>query len=274
MAEYLTEQVGYLVKKLSLQLHRKTTEIVMLLFSNKGAGTLGALAGFAIAIIFTWKFLRSPPPSRPSINPSKRSNAGSSSSGVNVARESSTNAEIHSSQLSFSENHTTESNRPLAELSLGQIVRRRLNGARKVTCQLRGVILEETTPEELKMSATVRHSSKEVLLEIAQSCDVYLMETVDDDHTEERVLAALEIAGLFDSGLLNREKVLFCGTENGRASFVRQLEPDWHIDTNTSVIQGLSRFIRFQLQIGPEASNIMASNISSSSLEQYFSQTC
>ncbi|KAI8558311.1 hypothetical protein RHMOL_Rhmol04G0081300 [Rhododendron molle] len=31
-------------------------------------------------------------------------------------------------------------------------------------------------------------------------------------------------------------QVLFCSTENGRTSFVRQLEPDWHIDMNPDII--------------------------------------
>lgn len=31
-------------------------------------------------------------------------------------------------------------------------------------------------------------------------------------------------------------QVLFCSTETGRSSFVRQLEPDWHIDTNPEVL--------------------------------------
>jgi len=35
-------------------------------------------------------------------------------------------------------------------------------------------------------------------------------------------------------------QVLFCSTENGRSSFVRQLEPDWHIDTDLEIIHQLS----------------------------------
>lgn len=35
-------------------------------------------------------------------------------------------------------------------------------------------------------------------------------------------------------------QVLFCNTENGRSSFVRQLEPDWHIDTNPEIISQLA----------------------------------
>ncbi|CAA7410645.1 unnamed protein product [Spirodela intermedia] len=263
MADYVTEQVGNLVKKLSVHLHRKASE---------GAGSLGALAGFAIAIVFTWKFLRSPT-GRSGRNRPKRTNPGATSSGVNVAREAAPDSEVHSSQLSLTDLHAVDSKDLPVELTLGQMVRKKLNGGRKVTCQLLGVVLEETTPDELQMHATVRHSVKEVLLEIARSCDVYLMETVNDDESEERALAALKGAGLFDSGLLIKEKVLFCGTENGRSSFVRQLEPDWHIDTNPAVIHNLSRFIRFQLQIGPAAALSTApTNIfSSASLERYFS---
>ena len=35
-------------------------------------------------------------------------------------------------------------------------------------------------------------------------------------------------------------QVLFCSTENGRSSFVRQLEPDWHIDTNPEIVSQLA----------------------------------
>jgi hypothetical protein len=35
-------------------------------------------------------------------------------------------------------------------------------------------------------------------------------------------------------------QVLFSSTENGRSSFVRQLEPDWHIDTNQEIVSQLA----------------------------------
>ncbi|CAA7029863.1 unnamed protein product [Microthlaspi erraticum] len=41
-----------------------------------------------------------------------------------------------------------------------------------------------------------------------------------------KVLQALESAGVFTSGGLVKDKVLFWSTEVGRTSFVRQLEPD------------------------------------------------
>ncbi|KAI5340370.1 hypothetical protein L3X38_019644 [Prunus dulcis] len=66
-------------------------------------------------------------------------------------------------------------------------------------------------------------------------------------------------------------KVLFCSTEIGRTSFVRQLEPDWHIDANPDIIFQLSRFIKYQLHISPTRTERAASNVfNSPSLEQFF----
>ncbi|GKC96721.1 peroxisome biogenesis protein 22, partial [Tanacetum coccineum] len=70
--------------------------------------------------------------------------------------------------------------------TLGQIVRQRLSDGRKVTCRLLGVILEESTAEELQNKATVRSSVLDVLLEITKFCDLYLMETILDDESEVR----------------------------------------------------------------------------------------
>ncbi|KAF5746047.1 peroxisome biogenesis protein 22 isoform X1 [Tripterygium wilfordii] len=155
--------------------------------------------------------------------------------------------------------------------TLGQIVRQRLSEGRKVTCRLAGVILEESSPEELQKQATVRSSVLEVLLEITKFCDLYLMERVLDDDSERNVLLALENAGVFTSGGLIKDKVLFCSTEIGRTSFVRQLEPDWHIDTNPEIVTQLARFIKYQLHISPSRPERTASNVfSSTSLEQFF----
>jgi len=97
------------------------------------------------------------------------------------------------------------------------------------------------------------------------------METVLDDESEKRVLTALEVAGVFSSGGLIKDKVLFCSTEVGRTSFVRQLEPEWHIDTNAEVVSQLARFIKYQLVISTSRPERAASNVfSSPSLEQFF----
>ena len=88
---------------------------------------------------------------------------------------------------------------------------------------------------------------------------------------QEKVLSALSEAGLFTNSGLIKDKVLFCSTENGRTSFVRQLEPDWHIDTSPEVVHQLARFIKYQLHISPQRAERVASNVfSSTSLEQFF----
>ncbi|RZC70126.1 hypothetical protein C5167_033248 [Papaver somniferum] len=235
MSDSFTQQFLQLVRRIGNQLNRKVAEVLLVLTKYKSSGSLGAIAGFALAIIFTWNY----------------------SSRVSYSTELDRIDELH----------------PPLKLTLGELVRKKLHGSRKITCQLLGVILEEETPEELKEHATVRSSVVEVLWEISKTCDVYLMDRIIDDESGERVLLALENAGLFEAGCLTRDKVLFCSTENGRMSFIQQLEPDWHVDSNREIVSQLSRFIRYQLYVSPTGSPITGSNIfSSTSLDSYLTE--
>jgi hypothetical protein len=160
--------------------------------------------------------------------------------------------------------------------SLMKSVRQQLKGGRKMTCQLLGVILQESTAEELQKHAVVRPQVVQVLLEIAGACDLYLMARVMDDASEELVLAALDCVGFFTVPGTNRNKVLFCSTEAGRSSFVRQLEPDWHVDILRDTIAGLAPFVPHQLHIvssssASGAASAIASNVFlANSLELFF----
>ncbi|KAM0824678.1 hypothetical protein ACQ4PT_070035 [Festuca glaucescens] len=237
-----------LVRRVARALNRRISDLVAVLFRHKSAGSFGAVAGFAIAVVFAWKFLRSSSPARPPRPAApKRPLAGSAAPATEPVGDS-------------------------GKLTTRQIVARRLSGCRRVTCQLIGVVFEEKSPEELQKQATVRPSVVELLLEISKYCDFYLMETVLDDKSEENALTALESAGLFRTGGLIKEKVLFCSSEVGRTSFVRQLESDFHIDTSLEIISQLSRFIRCQLFVSSvEGGQLSANVFNSLSLEQFFS---
>ncbi|KAG1359498.1 Peroxisome biogenesis protein 22 [Cocos nucifera] len=267
MSALVTTDVGNLVRRLPRLLNRKVSDVLMLLFNHKTAGSLGAVAGFAIAVVFAWKFLRSPPGIRRRNAPKRRITPSTSQPAGGVGSSSEGLAPV----LEMKVSDAAEVISAPIQLSPGQVVKKKLSGCRKMTCQLLGVILEEKSAEELQKHATVRPSVIEVLLEITKYCDLYLMETVVDDESEERVLSALENAGLFQTGGLVKDKVLFCSTEGGRTSFVRQLEADWHIDANLDIISQLSRFIRQQLFISPMDPGQIAPNVyTSASLEQYF----
>ncbi|XP_073011847.1 peroxisome biogenesis protein 22-like [Typha latifolia] len=260
MSDRVADHVTSLVRRLARHLNRKLSDVLTLLFNHKSAGSLGAVAGFAIAVVFVWRFLRSPPARQRRSPPKRRAPIQAADGGgfgaVQMLKESDAGGAIDSPP----------------QLTVRQIVRKKLAGCRKMTCQLLGVILEEKSAEELQKHVTVRLSVVELLLEIAKHCDLYLMETILDDESEERVISALENAGLFQTGGLMKEKVLFCSTVSGRTSFVRQLEADWHIDSDIEIISQLSRFIRNQLYISPMEPGQIAPNVfTSSSLEQYFS---
>lgn len=263
MADYSKEDFIQLIKRIGAYLSTKVSKIL----NTQDIVSVWAIAGFAVAIIFTWRFIRTP--TVPRRRQPKRQTPASTSSGANSNPDA--NLFPSSSEDSRAQTVIDEFFQPVKP-TLGQIVRQRLSDGRKVTCRLLGVILEESTPEELQKQATVRSSVLDVLLEITKFCDLYLMETVLDDESEKKVLMALEDAGIFTSGGLVKDKVLFCSTDIGRTSFVRQLEPDWHIDSSREITTQLARFIKYQLHISAMKTERIASNVfSSSSLEQFFS---
>ncbi|EEF46678.1 peroxisome biogenesis protein 22 [Ricinus communis] len=264
------EELVQLIKRFGAYITVKMSNIFSISFYNLDSRSVGAIAGLAVAIVFTWRMLRSP--GGPQRRQPKRQ-APTSSTSVVTPQSNSTlmpSGVCSSSEDLRAQNVVDNFFQPVKP-TLGQIVRQKLSEGRKVTCRLLGVILEESTPEELQTQATVKSSVLEVLLEITKFCDLYLMERVLDDESEQKVLAALENAGVFTSGGLVKDKVLFCSTENGRSSFVRQLEPDWHIDTNPEIVSQLSRFIKYQLHISPIRPERSCANVfSSPTLEQFF----
>ncbi|RRT76748.1 hypothetical protein B296_00005254 [Ensete ventricosum] len=78
MADRVADHVGALVRCLSLHLNRKVTGVIAVLLNHQGAGSLGAIAGFAIAVLFAWRFLR-PSPGRRASDRRKRGAAPSTS---------------------------------------------------------------------------------------------------------------------------------------------------------------------------------------------------
>ncbi|KVI04175.1 hypothetical protein Ccrd_017508 [Cynara cardunculus var. scolymus] len=256
MADYSKEDFIQFIKRIGAYLSAKVSKVlntqkcfVTPEICLQDIRSVWAIAGLAVAVIFTWRLFRAP--GAPRRRQPKHQAPAPSSSGVNS--HSDVNL-FHSGVSSSSEDSRAQTVideffQPVKP-TLGQIVRQRLSDGRKVTCRLLGVILEESTPEELQNQATVRSSVLDVLLEITKFCDLYLMETVLDDESE----------------------VLFCSTDIGRTSFVRQLEPDWHIDSSREITTQLARFIKYQLHISTLKTERIASNVfSSSSLEQFFS---
>ncbi|KAI4322560.1 hypothetical protein L6164_022241 [Bauhinia variegata] len=271
MAETSKEELFQLIKRLGAFITVKMSNLFSISFQNLDSRSIGAVAGLAVAIFFTWRLLRSPGGGSRG-RQRKRQASTPSSSGTSAHSSASLipSAASLSSENSRAQNVVDEFFQPVKP-TLGQIVRQKLSEGRKVTCRLLEIVLEENSPEELQKQATVRSSVLEVLLEITKFCDLYLMDRVLDDESEKRVLVALEDAGVFASGGLVKDKVLFCSTENGRSSFVRQLEPDWHIDTNPEIISQLARFIKYQLHVSPIRTERTAANVfSAPSLEQFF----
>lgn len=66
------------------------------------------------------------------------------------------------------------------------------------------------------------------------SSKYYMFSTIQTLVKVELVIYVLAKCKSYNSVNIKLQ-VLFCSTEIGRTSFVRQLEPDWHIDTNPEI---------------------------------------
>ncbi|KAH7443255.1 hypothetical protein KP509_02G027400 [Ceratopteris richardii] len=266
--ESLKEEILQFFRGFGASIFSRVSHLTAALSDILHSKPVGTVAAFAIALICTWKYMKAAENRRKRLEKREETEEGSSTSSTSGA---STSISLHQTQSSQRSVKNLVAEAPI-ELTMAQVVKRQLNGGRKMTCQLLGVILQESSPEELQKHAVVRPEVVDVLIELARACDLYLMTRLLDDESEANVLAALENAGLFSVGL-NRNKVLFCSTEAGRSSFVRQLEPDWHVDTSLETISQLSRFIRHELHISPIGPNHSAPNVlNAATLEGYFGQ--
>lgn len=200
------EDLIHLIKRLGAYLAVKMSSLFPISLNKLDPRSVGAIAGLAVAIVFTYKLMRSP--GEPQRRQPKRSAPSTSSAAASTQTNTTSlpSAVCSATEDLRAQNVVDDFFQPVKP-NLGQIVRQKLSEGRKVTCRLLGVILEETSPEELQKQATVRSSALEVLLEITKFCDLYLMERVLDDESEKNVLLALENAGIFTSGGLVKDKV-------------------------------------------------------------------
>ena len=67
----------------------------------------------------------------------------------------------------------------------------------------------------------------QALRSLAAGAAVHLVTQLprDTDELERQVMAALDAAGVFGAGGCDRRRAIFCSTEDGRGSIVRQLAP-------------------------------------------------
>mmetsp|Transcript_41072 Transcript_41072/g.108502 ORF Transcript_41072/g.108502 Transcript_41072/m.108502 type:complete len:193 (-) Transcript_41072:65-643(-) len=76
-------------------------------------------------------------------------------------------------------------------------------------------------------------------LELCAAAELFVVGLATTDAREEEVKTALESVGAFNAGL-QRHRVMFSSTLEGRGSMVRQLQPALHLETEQSVASALT----------------------------------
>eukprot|EP01025_Chloroclados_australasicus_P042184 TRINITY_DN4489_c0_g2_i1.p1 TRINITY_DN4489_c0_g2~~TRINITY_DN4489_c0_g2_i1.p1 ORF type:complete len:260 (+),score=21.58 TRINITY_DN4489_c0_g2_i1:191-970(+) len=134
-----------------------------------------------------------------------------------------------------------DSTRPIARL-----IRQRLQGqVRRVTISTLGVVLEEKDPTDVIKGSGVIDGIVEIIQEMLKVCEVYLINQVVDDLSEELIMNTLESSGLIGTNQCQfpSHKILFCSKPEGKVAMARQLESELHIDNDPIVIHELGRFL-------------------------------
>jgi hypothetical protein len=149
----------------------------------------------------------------------------------------------------------------------------KLKGKRTITLTTPGVLLLQSTPDELQEGAEVVAGIPELVHEMAKVVDLYLITRIVDDIGQAAVLGALEASGVVGDGLgaVKPHRVLFCSSPEGVVSMVRQIEPDLHVDSSSATISDLKRFMPRLLHIAPDGSGAVQANVESAkSLHLFF----
>lgn len=137
------------------------------------------------------------------------------------------------------------------------------------------IVRTEGESAPVKPKVVIAPEAASPLRSIASKVELYVVVRVDDDDMEHAVTDAFASAGLFERGLLDRRKLIFCETDIGRISVARQLEPNVHIDENVEVIGDLQRFLPMVALVSPDLagfSDALGRNVAkSSSLAAFYS---
>lgn len=153
---------------------------------------------------------------------------------------------------------------PAADTPQARAVLSQLEGIRRVTISLPGILLRESQPHQLQDGATVVPAAASLVKDVAKAgCDVFLLAHVPDDVAQAAVTGAVEAAGLLgpQRGQIRPQRLLFCATLEGKVSMVRQLEPELHLDAHASTIEDLKRFMPQLVHVSPSGPTIKAPNV-------------
>ncbi|RKO86557.1 hypothetical protein BDK51DRAFT_39883 [Blyttiomyces helicus] len=113
-----------------------------------------------------------------------------------------------------------------------------------LTLSLKNIALWNPSPDPLHPNHAFLESVVPFLHSLVSSprWQVHLLMVVTCDEEEVQIRELLSASGLYTAGLDPR-RVLFCGSEEGKACIVRALEPAWHVDGDDDCVRKLAAFV-------------------------------
>ncbi|TMW60232.1 hypothetical protein Poli38472_000274 [Pythium oligandrum] len=139
------------------------------------------------------------------------------------------------------------------------------NGARTITICVDALLRNKTWEMEW-----VNEDTPKVLADLLFVGDVYLLCKVDGDDkaVTERIQHFITSCEVIEASLeaskkrgLQSHKILFCTTTVGKVAFVRQLEPQVHVEVDPSVVRDLEKHVPRIIHVVPRLESPPASGM-------------
>ncbi|KAJ3044002.1 hypothetical protein HDV00_003530 [Rhizophlyctis rosea] len=119
-----------------------------------------------------------------------------------------------------------------------------------ITISMKNIILWNPSPDPQTPNHAFIEGALPFLLALVSSpyYIVHLIMVVSSDKEQQYIERLLQKSNLYTSGL-DKRRVLFCETEEGKAHIVRSISPALHMDNNDSVIRMVSPFVNVALRV-------------------------
>ncbi|KAI8390978.1 uncharacterized protein BYT42DRAFT_555077 [Radiomyces spectabilis] len=100
----------------------------------------------------------------------------------------------------------------------------------KLTISLKNTILWNPSSDVDVPNHAFHEHATTLLSRLSQLYDVYLLISVGSKEEQDQIQHLLDHAGLIGSDGLDKRKILFCSTEEGKIHIVRHVEPYMHVE--------------------------------------------
>ncbi|KAI7870126.1 hypothetical protein BDF14DRAFT_1774926 [Spinellus fusiger] len=209
-------------------------------------GGTSFIALLSIAIYFYKQLHSSPRRYLPKSPPTDKKLQRTSSSLSDASKQQSPTEPASSPPPSPSPSLTSWGTRLLGNVrSVASVGRKK----KRITLSLKNTILWNPSSDVNAPNHAFHENAAILLLKLAQAHEVYLIIHIHSDEERHQIQQLLENAGLVSPHHIDKRRILFCSTEQGKIHLIRHIEPNvhieggWELDDGEDIVRKVRPFV-------------------------------